>query len=220
MLKRLIGLAALGAVLALPASLRAQAPASVCKDGTTSNATGSGACSGHGGVDKAKTKAAHTPPAPPPAPATMVMCKDGTQSKSGQGACSHHGGVGTPTPTAAAQPPAPAPAPANPPSNMTGGPVMCADGTTSNTSGQGACSHHGGVKHNGTAPAAPPAAPPPAPANTPTMTGNGTAPSNNPQGAIAKCKDGTYSHSKQHSGACSQHGGVAQWLDGTPAKQD
>jgi hypothetical protein len=51
------------------------------------------------------------------------------------------------------------------------------------------------------------------------MTGNGSSPNNNPQGAIAKCKDGTYSHAAQHSGACSKHGGVGQWLDGTPAKQ-
>jgi hypothetical protein len=27
------------------------------------------------------------------------------------------------------------------------------------------------------------------------------------------CKDGTYSHAKGHSGACSRHGGVAEWLD-------
>ena len=32
-----------------------------------------------------------------------------------------------------------------------------------------------------------------------------------PQGATAKCKDNTYSHSATHSGACSHHGGVAQW---------
>jgi hypothetical protein len=32
-------------------------------------------------------------------------------------------------------------------------------------------------------------------------------------GAIAKCKDGTFSHAKQHKGACSRHGGVGQWLD-------
>jgi Protein of unknown function (DUF3761) len=30
--------------------------------------------------------------------------------------------------------------------------------------------------------------------------------------ASAKCKDGTYSHSKHHSGPCSKHGGVAEWL--------
>jgi hypothetical protein len=34
----------------------------------------------------------------------------------------------------------------------------------------------------------------------------------NPAGAIARCKDGTYSHAKTHRGACSRHGGVANWL--------
>lgn len=33
-----------------------------------------------------------------------------------------------------------------------------------------------------------------------------------PSGATAKCKDGSYSMSKTHSGSCSHHGGVAQWL--------
>lgn len=33
-----------------------------------------------------------------------------------------------------------------------------------------------------------------------------------PAGATAKCKDGTYSFSKTHSGSCSHHGGVAAWL--------
>ncbi|PHM55318.1 Acid shock protein [Xenorhabdus hominickii] len=28
----------------------------------------------------------------------------------------------------------------------------------------------------------------------------------------AQCKDGTYSKSKSHKGACSRHGGVAKWL--------
>jgi len=36
-------------------------------------------------------------------------------------------------------------------------------------------------------------------------------PSDAPQDATAKCKDGTYSHSAQHRGACSNHGGVAEW---------
>ena len=30
--------------------------------------------------------------------------------------------------------------------------------------------------------------------------------------ATARCKDGTYSHARTHSGACSGHGGVGQWL--------
>ena len=33
-----------------------------------------------------------------------------------------------------------------------------------------------------------------------------------PTGATAKCKDGTFSMSKHHSGSCSRHGGVAQFL--------
>ena len=35
-----------------------------------------------------------------------------------------------------------------------------------------------------------------------------------PPGATARCRDGTYSYSKHHSGTCSHHGGVAKWLDG------
>ena len=35
---------------------------------------------------------------------------------------------------------------------------------------------------------------------------------NNAAGATALCKDGTYSHAKEHRGACSHHGGVAKWL--------
>jgi len=33
-----------------------------------------------------------------------------------------------------------------------------------------------------------------------------------PEGATAKCYDGTYSFSLHHSGTCSHHGGVAEWL--------
>jgi len=33
-----------------------------------------------------------------------------------------------------------------------------------------------------------------------------------PAGATAQCVDGTYSFSQTHSGTCSHHGGVAQWL--------
>lgn len=34
----------------------------------------------------------------------------------------------------------------------------------------------------------------------------------NPSGAIAQCKDGTYSHAKARTGACSRHGGVGKWM--------
>jgi hypothetical protein len=30
-------------------------------------------------------------------------------------------------------------------------------------------------------------------------------------GSSAQCRDGSYSHSRHHSGTCSRHGGVAQW---------
>jgi hypothetical protein len=36
-------------------------------------------------------------------------------------------------------------------------------------------------------------------------------PSDAPADATAKCKDGSYSHAAQHRGACSNHGGVAEW---------
>ena len=33
-----------------------------------------------------------------------------------------------------------------------------------------------------------------------------------PRGATAVCQDGDYSYSTHHSGTCSGHGGVSQWL--------
>jgi len=67
--------------------------------------------------------------------------------------------------------------------------------------------------------ATPAAAPAMAPAATPTMArkapkaptaamSGGSAPA----GATGKCKDGTFTMSKTHSGACSHHGGVASWM--------
>jgi uncharacterized protein DUF3761 len=98
--------------------------------------------------------------------------------------------------------------------------VTCKDGSSSKA-GKGACSHHGGVA-KGEAPAprndnaTPPAAtqrtsPPPShsastrSAPTPPVPGKPTA----------KCKDGSLSYSMHHTGSCSHHGGVAQWLDGS-----
>lgn len=34
-----------------------------------------------------------------------------------------------------------------------------------------------------------------------------------PNGASAKCRDGTYSFSQHRSGTCSHHGGVGEWLN-------
>jgi Protein of unknown function (DUF3761) len=116
-------------------------------------------------------------------------------------------------------------------------PTTCKDGTASTATGRGACSGHGGVQKAATSStstsaspkaAAPAAAPPasvappaastsPATATKPAASSSkATAASGNtdPTGATAKCKDGTYSKSQHHSGACSNHGGVAEWLNG------
>jgi len=36
-------------------------------------------------------------------------------------------------------------------------------------------------------------------------------PADAPAAAMGKCKDGTFTESKEQKGACSQHGGVAEW---------
>ena len=64
------------------------------------------------------------------------------------------------------------------------------------------------------APAAPAAA---TPAKAPkTAKAKGAPPvkasDTDPTGATAQCKDGTYSHSKTHSGSCAGHKGVAKFL--------
>lgn len=242
MFKRLISLAAFAAILAIPATLSAQATGSVCTDGTKSNATGSGACSGHGGVDQAATTAMHNAakkPKPAPAPAAppgnasaAVKCKDGTMSNtSGSGACSHHGGVAAANANAAvaaapapatAPAPRPAPAPAAAPANAATGATKCKDGTMSNTSGSGACSHHGGVATVAAGAAVgevdPKPISPKAPAPTSSQSASDASTNTTAQGATAMCKDGSYSHSTHHSGTCSNHGGVKQWLDGTKPK--
>jgi hypothetical protein len=99
---------------------------SMCKDGTTSTATGRGACSGHGGVQKAGKSAAASAPA-------------STESAS-----------------PAAAPAAPAAAPKAAPAakstattgntDPTGATAKCKDGTYSKSKHhEGSCSHHGGV---------------------------------------------------------------------------
>ncbi|HEV8448845.1 MAG TPA: hypothetical protein VGQ44_18570 [Gemmatimonadaceae bacterium] len=110
------------ACLASVAGAQAKQATVTCNDGTTSTATGRGACSSHGGVKKAaaskgetkaatpagKPKTAETKPAKaadtskpktagkPAAKTATVKCTDGTMSKGGQGACSSHGGIAKP----------------------------------------------------------------------------------------------------------------------------
>ncbi len=111
-------------------------------------------------------------------------------------------------------------------------PTTCKDGTTSAATGKGACSGHGGVQKStqaksaaaGTGAATPPAAAPAATTPPPAASSAKSAPATtksapttaagntDPTGATATCKDGAYSKSQHHSGTCSSHGGVAEWL--------
>jgi hypothetical protein len=147
---------ALFALIAVASPARAQTSGSVCGDGTTSAATGKGACSGHGGVDAKATAAAKKP-------ANTVTCADGSSSKSGRGACSGHGGIKAATANATVATVAPQAKPAakelapkapaakapaakggnDDPADAT---AQCKDGTYSHAkTHQGACSRHGGV---------------------------------------------------------------------------
>jgi hypothetical protein len=169
-------------------------------------------------------------PARAPKGAT-AQCGDGSYShaQTERGACSQHGGVKAwwgPVVSAPAPPSAGrkgAPATASVPKGASG---QCVDGTyTRAKSQQGACSQHRGVKtwYADAAPVAPaprpaprsiPPAPPVAPAPRPAPEARRVpaSPVNGPQGATAKCRDGTYSFAKHHTGACSYHRGVAEWF--------
>jgi hypothetical protein len=106
-----------------------------------------------------------------------------------------------------------------------GATFQCKDGSYSTAkTASGACSRHGGVGEAltaGAAAAAPEEADPAA-AAAPTTPEAGGHPSHGkaptiarpagvPATTTAKCKDGTYSESKTHSGTCSNHGGVVEW---------
>jgi hypothetical protein len=149
------------------------------------------------------------------APGEEVRCKDGTTSISGKGACSHHGGV---VREDAQAKPGPATTEANEYKKAGGNTqpmVYCKDGTTA-TQGRGACSNHGGIAKPG--PDQPSQATRTKPSGyNPKGELNTPAPAKPaPGAATARCKDGTMSYATHHSGACSSHGGVAQWLDQQP----
>ena len=84
------------------------------------------------------------------------------------------------------------------------GGVVCADGTTSTAVGRGACSGHGGVKQ-ATTKAERKAA---KAERKEEKKAAKAAAEKNEVGAIAKCKDGTFSHAKSTKSACGKHGGI------------
>ena len=180
-----ISLLALSLVALAPFAARAQS--TVCGDGTTTSSVGRGTCSGHGGVNAKATKKA-------------VKRAEKTEEKAESRSAGEVNRV-----------------------------VTCTDGTTSGA-GRGACSHHGGVasvtRTTRTTRTTAPSLPASVSANSParersqaksrapsaTTGGSGVGEDNNPVGAIARCKDGLYSHAAHRRGACSRHGGVATWL--------
>jgi hypothetical protein len=101
--------------------------------------------------------------------------------------------------------------------------VKCADGTSSERA-RGACSHHGGIAtktearhHRDTKrddrdterdsePVENSEKPMPADHERDRDRNAESGP------VTARCKDGHFSHSAHHSGTCSGHGGVAEWL--------
>lgn len=133
-------LAAATVVLALNAAPAfAQAKTSVCKDGTTSTTAGRGACSGHGGVDAAKTSAAAKPapksaakPTPAAPVATAAPMKAAPAAKKDAPASKKDVAANTKA--------------KNDDKDATGATAQCKDGSYSHAaSHRGACSNHGGV---------------------------------------------------------------------------
>ena len=156
------------AIVLAPFAVQAQATAALtCKDGTTSTATGRGACSGHGGVDRsAKTSKADAKAAKAEARAAKVDAKADTKVAKTE----------------------------------TKAEVKATKPTAKATKAEKATAKavESDVKQT---------------AKTPNATVTRTKASNtDPTDATAKCKDGTYSHAATHRGACSRHGGVAEWL--------
>jgi hypothetical protein len=185
----LVSLAAVAALaFATPSS--AQVATTMCTDGTPSVTNGRGACSGHGGVDRARTKAARKAVKAEAKEVVqeakdkgaMVECGDGSMSKTGRGACSRHKGVKIATPPAPMSKMSPA---------MPAHPAMPA-------------AMQSPMMHPAPASRAMPA--------SPANASSHRAEDSDPTGALAQCKDGMYSHSASRRGACSRHKGVAKWM--------
>src|SRR3984957_3920700 len=115
---------------------------STCKDGTASTATGRGACSGHGGVQKAAKSGAAA------APASTESASPAATPSPDAAAASKAAPAATAAPKAAGPAGSAAPKAAASAGNTdpTGATAKCKDGTYSKSKHhEGSCSHHGGV---------------------------------------------------------------------------
>ena len=145
------------------------------------------------------------------AQAASTICKDGTKSTAtGRGACSGHGGVkaaaatkkATKAETKVAKTETKADAKVAKTETKADAKVAKTE-TKAATKSTKAATKAAKSEAKETKVAAAPAA---------AKVGSGAADDDNPAGAIAKCKDGLYSHAKSRRGACGHHGGVASWL--------
>jgi hypothetical protein len=151
------------------------------------------------------TARAATPPPSTGSPEIPITCKDGTQSASTHGeVCSGHGGVDKAADKTAKTAPMAEPS---------------AIGATTAAKADGAA-----AKPGQTTPTTKTDASMPEVAATGATTASSvnsvrkpvTEGGTNPVGATAKCVDGTYSRAKTRQGACSNHGGVSQWIGPQP----
>jgi len=124
------GLAATSSLAVAQATAK-PAPQSICKDGTTSTAAGRGACSGHGGVDSAATKAARA--SAKASKAEAKVAKAGKDSSAAASKAKRAEAKAVKAEDKAAK-------------DSTGATALCKDGTYSHAkTTQGACSAHGGI---------------------------------------------------------------------------
>jgi uncharacterized protein DUF3761 len=153
-----------------------------------------------------------------------TVCKDGTTSAtSGRGACSGHGGVDAKATDAAKKGAAKADKAASAAAKTTDKTAKSTEKTadkaakstektadkaaakTASKTGAAAAKPTSKAEKTESKAAEKAAAPK-------TKTAATGADNNDPTNATAQCKDGTYSHAKNHQGACSNHGGVAKFL--------
>ncbi len=215
--RRVLLLAAVVTAFVLaPAAADAAKISVICKDGTADEG-GRGACSGHGGIDKAATAKAETKRAAEEKAAKAKAKKEMEEARAKEKIEKVKGQAEAKG----------AKAKAKLEKEAEGGEVTCKDGTTAKA-GRGACSGHGGVDRAGTvkagAGAATTAVEKRAEHEGTRATRAAEGPAAAARGALekadpakgpptARCKDGTLSYSEHHTGACSRHGGVEEWLD-------
>ena len=163
-------------------------------------------CSKPGNANKAACKSSAAAPAKPATPSRTITTATTTKTTTRQYDCTKAGNANKAACKAAG---------AQTPTGKSPGAVKTTTSTATTTTdcskwynkARAAC-------RTSTASSGPRTAVAPAPKPAPKMSprANVWTENNNPSGATAQCKDGTYSHAAHHAGACGHHGGVAKWL--------